>query len=120
MPVGYDPRPMTRLVLRFLLLAVFFNTAIGLPAHEAKHLPHLGEAVAAWQVGGDDGSSPDEELHDLCEWCHAFGQSLAPTGAPAAALPAAAPPDRFAPPASDGRVRSARPWAYASRDPPRA
>ena len=111
---------MTRLLLRFLLLAVFFNTAIGLPAHEAKHLPNLGEVVADWQADGGREAPDDDGLHELCEWCHAHAQAFAPVGTAPGALPWVPAADRFAPPASDAVVRSARPWTFASRDPPRA
>jgi len=111
---------MTRLLLRLLLLSVFFNTAIGLPAHEAKHLPDTGGLVAGWQAEDSDGEAPDEALHELCEWCHAHAQAFAPAGAPHSALSFTLETDRFAAPASDAVVRSARPWAFASRDPPRA
>jgi len=111
---------MTRFLLRLLLLSVFFNTAIGLPTHEAKHLPNLGEAVAGWQADGGTGSPDDDGLHELCEWCHAHAQAFAPVAAGPVTLPLAPTADRFAPPASDTLVRSARPWTFASRDPPRA
>jgi hypothetical protein len=122
--IRYDPglfkAPMTRLLLRFLLLAVFFNTAIGLPAHEAKHLPNLGEVVAGWQAAGDSDAPDDDGLHELCEWCHAYAQAFAPVAAGPVTSSPTPTPDRFAPPASDTLVRSARPWTFASRDPPRA
>lgn len=111
---------MTRFLLRLLLLSVFFNTAIGLPAHEAKHLPHVGEVQAGWQVDGDRESPDDDGLHELCEWCHAHAQAFAPVAAAPGTLPSVPAADRFARPASDTLVRSARPWAFASRDPPRA
>lgn len=109
---------MTRFLLRLLLLAVFFNTAIGAPAHEATHLAHLAEAV-----GGhvdEDGSAPDDDPHGACEWCHACTQAFAPGGP----LPSASTPPveatGFALPASDTLVRCARPRSFASRDPPPA
>ena len=111
---------MTRFLLRLLLLSVFFNTAIGLPAHEAKHLPNLGEVVAGWQADGESDAPDDDGLHELCEWCHAYAQAFAPVAAGPVTSPPTPTPDRFAPPPSDPLVRSARPWTFASRDPPRA
>ena len=110
---------MTRFLLRLLLLSVCFNTAIGLPAHEVKHLPNLGEVVAGWPVDG--GESPDDDgLHELCEGCHAHAQAFAPVPAGPVTPPPSLTSDPFDPPASAPIVRSARPWTFASRDPPRA
>ncbi len=69
---------MTRFLLRLLLLSVFFNTAIGLPAHEAKHLPNLGEVVAGWQASTATASRRTTACIELCEWCHAHAQAFAP------------------------------------------
>jgi hypothetical protein len=111
---------MTRFVLRLLLLAVFFNAAIGMPAHEATHLAHLDEVVVGHVDGDESPEDEQHEQHELCAWCHAGAQALALNAAPPSASPQSDGTDRFALPASDTLVRSARPRSFASRDPPLA
>ena len=110
---------MTRLVIRLLLLAVVWTAGVGLPAHHAQHLLRMGEAVAACQLE-DECQAPHEELHASCEWCHAFAQALAMAGPPPQNWQSHAEAERFEPSLSAPPVRCARPWAFASRDPPRA
>lgn len=113
------------LLLRLLLLAVFFHTAIGMPLHEARHLQ--GAAAVVAQAEGDaqrasPSTAPDshgEEAHGLCAWCHAYtqaGDGLLPGHAQAVA--ASAGSSAVAPHTA---VASAHPghWRFASRDPPR-
>ena len=117
--------PAYPLLLRLLLLAVFFHTAIGMPLHEARHLRGLVAEVA--QAEGDAlRASPDtapdshgEEAHGLCAWCHAYTQAddgMLPDCGQAVA--ASAGSSGVAPHTA---VASAHPghWRFASRDPPR-
>ncbi|ADU38291.1 DUF2946 family protein [Variovorax paradoxus] len=123
------PLPLQRL-LRLLLLAVFFNAAIGMPLHEAGHMREAVESMA--QAAGldtiaDDAASEadapahgDQENHRVCECCLAHVHfAAAPARLPAAlevvqttALPRAPPGMAFEPFA--GR------WPFASRAPPNA
>ncbi|MGJ7605624.1 DUF2946 family protein [Variovorax sp. LT1R20] len=122
------PLPLQRL-LRLLLLAVFFNAAIGVPLHEAGHMRQDVESAAqaaALDTIADAASeavSPghgDQEIHGACEWCLAHVHfAAAPARLPAAlevvqttALPRAPPGPAFVPFA--GR------WPFASRAPPNA
>lgn len=117
------PLQLQRL-LRLLLLAVFFNAAIGMPLHEAGHLRQAlagEEREAALETRVDAGSlGHDEEARGLCEWCLAYvhhatapAQLLAALEvAYAVALPRAPPGLAFVP--DPGR------WPFASRDPPHA
>jgi len=118
-------------LLRLLLLAVFFNAAIGMPLHEAGHMREAVEGAAqaaaldaiADADAGSEAASPahgDQEVHGTCECCLAHVHfAEAPARLPAAlevvqttALPRAPPGPAFVPFA--GR------WPFASRDPPNA
>ena len=110
--------------LQLLLLAVFFNAAIGMPLHEAGHLRQAMAGVeqeAALEARVDAGSlGHSEEAQGLCEWCLAYvHHATAPAQRLAAlevafalALPRAPPALAFVP--DPGR------WPFASRDPPYA
>jgi hypothetical protein len=115
---------MRRILLRLLLLAVFFNTAVGMPLHEAEHLQQAGPEVAQEWRSLDAGLSDGTEGHDaeaqaLCSWCVAFAQQ-------ASAL--AAPPIYLASRTEPASLQATRPatafvpdperWPFASRDPP--
>lgn len=128
---GYDSRPkpsqsmlLRRVLIRLLLLAVFFNTVIGMPAHEAEHLQQATAAVAALsaqQAAEDaDASGHDNEAHGACAWCLAHAQlGIALTPSPAVhacALQAGLPRQH----ASGTFVPSPGRWPFASRDPPQA
>lgn len=116
---------MRRILLRLLLLAVFFNTAIGVPLHEAEHLRQAAPAISqGWgllEADGDTTSSEHgEEVHGLCAWCLAHAQQATALASPSAlhatvvepaTLPGPGLAVAFAP--SPGR------WPFASRDPPR-
>lgn len=112
---------MRRILLRLLLLAVFFNTAVGMPLHEAEHLRQNGpDAAQAWSLlEADDDTDHDTEAQALCSWCQAFAQQAsaltAPpvdrfSGAEPAALPGSRPAAAFVPDPDH--------WPFASRDPP--
>lgn len=112
-------------LLRLLLLAAFFNAAIGMPLHEVGHLQELVAAAAqgsdARAIGDTDGEpSEHAEAHGVCAWCAAYaaqGTALALVTAfhvPAQAL--VPHPVRmraaFMPPGWH--------WRFAARDPPLA
>jgi hypothetical protein len=112
---------MRRILLRLLLLAVFFNTAIGMPLHEAEHLqragPEIGQAWRSLDTGEADGH--DAEVQALCAWCAALSQQAGAIWAPPvylaswtepAALQAMRPAAAFVP--------DPERWPFASRDPP--
>lgn len=112
---------MRRLLLRLLLLAVFFNTAVGMPLHEAEHLRQAGPEVAQEWRSLDAGAADehDAEAQALCSWCVAFAQQAGALWAPPihlagwtepAAHQAMRPSAAFVP--DPGR------WPFASRDPP--
>ncbi|MGR4871207.1 DUF2946 family protein [Variovorax sp. LARHSF232] len=116
--------PLRRVLIRLLLLAVFFNTVIGMPAHEAGHL-RQAEGVATALSGLDaDGADASQEqggeAHGVCAWCLALGHlgtALASRPAvQASALPAELPASRAPAEFILGPGR----WPFASRDPPRA
>ena len=114
-------------LLRLVLLAVFFNAAIGVPLHEAGHWRQAVQSLAQEAASEDladladvaDAGHP-EEAHGVCAWCLAHAhQGTPPARSPAAlevartmALPRAPPGERFVP--DPGR------WPFASRDPPHA
>ena len=113
--------PMHPFLLRLLLLAVFFNTAIGVPLHIGAGT-HLQVAASAAQAPDTGPPAPEhaEHGHGACAWCLAQAQQ-------AHALASAAPP---APPCADAAatlppgprprfVAAADRWPFAARDPPR-
>ena len=114
---------LRRALTRLLLLAVFFNTVIGMPLHEAVHLQEAGAAVAAFpaaQANGDaDAAEHVQEADGACAWCLAYahlGTALSsPPAAHALPVHASLPGPQALPPfvPSPGR------WPFASRDPPR-
>ncbi|CAN7178456.1 hypothetical protein LJR039_000316 [Pseudorhodoferax sp. LjRoot39] len=108
--------PIRLLLLRLLLVAVFFNTAIGVPAHAIEH---LREAQASLR----DAEAPAEpaEAHTACAWCSSYAtleQALD------MALPRPCPPAASAghaiPWHSADASLSAERWPFRSRDPPQA
>lgn len=123
---------MRLFVLRLLLLAVFFNTAIGMPVHSASHMRQAASgAVQAFvaQQGceapaqaayGDTQGGQAEAAEAVCVWCMGHAPHAAAL-LPHAHLPlaAAAPPVRVPPRAVDGDIPAQNRWAFASRDPPR-
>lgn len=125
---------MRLLVLRLLLLAVFFNTAVGMPVHSALHMRQAvagaAEAFVAAQgceapaqaapVRAQAGAETVEAAESVCVWCMGHAPHAAAV-LPYLALPlaAAAPPERVPPRAVGGSIPAQNRWAFASRDPPR-
>lgn len=122
-------RPMRRLLLKVLVIAVFLNTVVGLPLHAALHLaagsPAEGPAFTTAQAGtADPGQADegDERAADApCAWCLAQAEA---TGAP----PAVPDPGQHgdwhapcaAPETAEPAVFSAGLWSSAPRGPPSA
>lgn len=119
---------MRLFVLRLLLLAVFFNTAIGMPVHSASHMRQAaGGAVQAFvALQGCQAQEADartqgqaETAESVCVWCLGHAPHAAAwwphMGLP---LPAAALPVQVPPRAVDGAIPAQNRWAFASRDPP--
>lgn len=75
---------MRRLLLRVLLIAVFFNAAVGVPLHAAVH---LANSEAAHSTSAPDDGDGDERAHSACAWCLAHADAAgAPPAAPDAPL----------------------------------
>jgi hypothetical protein len=128
---------MRTLVLRLLLLAVFFNTAVGMPVHSASHLRQgfapqaLAPEYFAALWGGEDRMSESaepalaphqtESAETVCAWCmgHA-AQAVACLASPR--LPLAVPARQLRPPPRTlhAAFSTQNRWAFASRDPPLA
>lgn len=117
------------LLLRFLLLAAFFNAAVGLPMHELGHLKEwaASQATEAHLTGvigvtSDLDSEPSEhtEVHGLCDWCAAYAaHGMALALVMAFAVPAETRTPHAAPRATDFVPPGWR-WRFAARDPPLA
>ena len=115
---------MRRILLRLLLLAVFFHTAIGMPLHDAEHLRQIGSDVAQeWRLSEADEDTAStghgDDVQGLCAWCLACAhQAGMPATAPAvlAALAAPSAPRGLQPGAAFGPGPGR--WPFASRDPP--
>lgn len=104
------------LLIRLLLVALLFNTAIGVPAHA---IAHLHEA----EVGAPASGEPAEhgESHASCAWCaslaqqaDALGMRTAHGNVPAARAGQPAPWHASTAPGPAAR------WPFGSRDPPLA
>lgn len=127
---------MHQLVLRVLLLAVFFNTAIGMPLHAAVHMQghlhgpstewapaalhtHADEAHAHGDDAGEGCAEPHAEAHAQCVWCPAQAQlGMALASAPAAPLPLLALPAVFNAAVAKAWLPQPERWRFAARDPP--
>jgi len=123
---------MHQLVLRVLLLAVFFNTAIGMPLHAAGHMQghgHLdGHLHGHLHAGEDTGhcddaaaAQPEEhaEAHAQCVWCPAQAQlGMALASAPHTPLPQLALPAAFNATTATVWLPQPERWRFAARDPP--
>lgn len=114
------------LLLRLLLIAAFFNAAIGLPLHEVGHLQEFAAAQAAdaRAIGDTDGTDGEPSGHaerdGLCTWCAAYAaQGMALALVTALAGPAEALAPHPVPRAADFAPPGWR-WRFAARDPPLA
>lgn len=115
---------MRALILRVLLLAVLFNTAIGVPLHAAEHLRQgmAGIAALALAEAADDAQAePDEReglAHATCVWCASHAQLASALAFITPALPVLA--IRAVEVAAEGTPFVAQPerWRFAARDPP--
>ena len=110
------------LLLRLLLLSVFFTGAVGVPLHEARHLREIAQ-VAASLAAVDDATgrqsrTPFEEVDARCAWCHAFCDP-ALASPPGATVPPEPPSPKVPACRSTRFVAFAGHWRYAARDPPR-
>ena len=108
------------ILIRLLLLAVFFNTVIGLPAHEAGHLPQAAVAALSAELAdeADDAATHGEEADGLCAWCFAYAHLGAALTSPPSAHAAAVRAGLAGPPASPAFIPSPGRWPFAARDPP--
>lgn len=112
---------LRHLLIRLLLLAVCFNTAIGKSAHEAWHLEQTTAAVTALTASAAQPADAGEqgvEANGVCAWCLAHAglgfvpALLAAVHGPAWQTGLLQPqgPETFI--AGPGR------WPFAARDPP--
>jgi Protein of unknown function (DUF2946) len=115
-------RPWQRWLIRLLLLAVFFNTAVGSSAHEAMHLERatsvLAVSQAAQETPDTDASRSFDEASAACAWCTAHANlGLPPTSA--LAVPAWVEQTcLLRPQRHETFVRRPARWHFAARDPP--
>ncbi|KQP17300.1 hypothetical protein [Pseudorhodoferax sp. Leaf265] len=108
--------PLRLLLLRLLLVAVFFNTAIGVPAHAIEH---LREAQAS--LLDDDAPAKRAEAHTACAWCHSHAQlEHGLDAAPLLPCPSATIAGHAIPWRSADAALNAERWPFRSRDPPQA
>lgn len=115
---------MRQMLLRVLLLVVFFNTAIAAPLHAAKHLHGAHDKLAAVCLerasdAAECAAGEDTKTHATCEWCPAHAQlASALAGVHHVHVPALAPAAVFV----DGEHRAFLPqperWRFSTRDPP--
>lgn len=108
--------PLRLLLLRLLLLAVFFNTAIGVPAHAIEH---LREAQA--NLLDDETPAERAEVHAACAWCSSHAQlEHALDATPLRPGPCAAIAGHAVPWHGASAGPSAERWPFCARDPPQA
>lgn len=111
------------LLLRLLLVAAFFNAAIGTPLHEAAHLKEPATLLASTAGTIDDAEGESSEragTPDICVWCAVHGaQGMALMLVVALALRAEAPGPHPLRQAADFVPAGWR-WRFAARDPPPA
>lgn len=116
------PLLLRHALIRLLLLAVFFNTAIGMPAHQAEHLQQAtATAFSAWPTA-DEATAEEHgsELHVACAWCLAYAHL--------GTVPLSSPPlhavvrqaELPRPQARRAFVPDPCHWPFAARDPPRS
>jgi hypothetical protein len=118
---------MRRLLLRFLLLAVFFNTVIGVPLHAAQHVheQHTPAQVCAHEHAG----APDAQeachaedlagIHAACTWCASHAQlGMAALPAKLDAPPALTSPARWHAVGRQGSLPAAPRTHPPARAPP--
>jgi hypothetical protein len=117
------PLLLRHALIRLLLLAVFFNTAIGMPAHQTAHLQDAAAAaVLSAHPAADEAvdAEHDSEAHGACAWCLAYAH-LGITPTPSTATHAVAWQAGFLrPQARAAFVPESCHWPFASRDPPQA
>jgi hypothetical protein len=128
MPVGMIRAPimaLRTLLLRLLLVAAFFNAAVGVSLHESGHLRELVAAAtqdAQARPIGETGDEPSSqaEASGLCAWCTAYATQATPLAfTTALAVPAQA----LAPHPVRGWAAFTPQgwhWRFAARDPPLA
>jgi hypothetical protein len=116
---------LRRVLTRLLLLSVFFNTVVGMPAHEADHLRQTAAAAVTAQLAQQAdqdafASEQGDEAQSACAWCLAYAH----LGTALTSLPAvhalAAPqelPKRLAQVVFVPRLHR---QPFSSRDPPHA
>jgi hypothetical protein len=123
MPALAMPLLLRHALIRLLLLAVFFNTAIGLPAHQAEHLHQaMAASVISAQPTADEAFDAEHgsEAHGACAWCLAYAHLGTPIASSAVTHAVAWQAERPRPQARAAFVPDPCHWRFASRDPPQA
>ncbi|WP_295522368.1 DUF2946 family protein [uncultured Pseudacidovorax sp.] len=105
-------------VLRLLLIAVLFNTAVGHGLHEGVHLREGGAALSSAADLGDADEPGEARTDAVCAWCHLGAQLASAIWPPPAILGVAVvgtaqPLLRIHPPRPAPNA-----WRYSARDPP--
>ena len=123
---------MRHLLIRLLLLALCFHTAVGRPAHEASHFVQAVERVAVPSSVGDapgegvergeagQGGKGAGSVDGLCAWCLAFAHFAAVLDGSWPAPPAVVAAGRPAPALATGFLAGLDRWRFSARDPPAA
>lgn len=119
---------MHQLLLRVLLLVVFFNTTVGMPLHAAEHLHGHATgpagatmALAASEHADPDGcaSGEDATAHGQCVWCSSYAQlATALAGSDFVTAPGRSAASELNPATPAAFVPQPQRWHFAARDPP--
>jgi len=115
------PSLLRHALIRLLLLAVFFHTVIGMPAHQAAHQQQAVAALAG-APAADEAMDAEHgsEVHAACAWCLAYAQLGNAPASLAAAVIAVPQAELPRPQAREAFVPDPCRWPFAARDPPRA
>jgi hypothetical protein len=115
---------MRHVLLRFLLLAMFFNMAIGMPMHEAKHLLRSEGSAAQQTFWAEDvmedvqSSNETKRSHGMCAWCLAYAQHATATALPVLLALPVKPVIRVGIQSDARFIAAPLRWPFAARDPP--
>ena len=69
-----QPAVLRLLLLRLLLLALFFNSVVGVPAHAISHLTAAQPSSATATAEAEAEAEEEYEAHAACAWCNSYAQ----------------------------------------------